>query len=88
MAMIDVVINGRKRLGASMDERPSIDLKGIVIAAEWAPDGDVTAVDIAGYDEKRYRIADDSRGRQLRRLVKRKVVSVERYRLPEFSYSL
>ena len=57
-----------------MDERPSIDLKGIVIAAEWAPDGDVTAVDIAGYDEKRYRIADDSRGRQLRRLVKRKVV--------------
>lgn len=57
-----------------MDERPSIDLKGIVIAAEWAPDGDVTAVDIAGYDEKRYRIADDSKGRQLRRLVKRKVV--------------
>ena len=57
-----------------MNEFALIDLKGIVIAAEWGPDGDVSAVDLAGYDEKRYRIANDPRGHQLHRLVKQSVV--------------
>lgn len=51
----------------------SINLKGIVIAAEWGPDGDVSAVDIAGYDEKRYRVANDPKGLQLRQLIKQTV---------------
>ena len=51
-----------------------IDIKGIVIAAEWGPDGNVSAVDLAGYDEKRYRIANDPRGHQLHGLVKHSVV--------------
>ena len=57
-----------------MDERPLIELKGIIIAAAWGPNGEVSEVDMAGYDEKRYRIADDSVGRQLVQLVKKAVV--------------
>ena len=56
-----------------MNKRVSIDLKGIVIAAAWGPTGEVSAVDIAGYDEKRYRIADDPIGRKLFQYVKKAV---------------
>jgi hypothetical protein len=48
-----------------MNQRTPIRLKGIVIAAAWRPDGTVDAVDIAGCDEKRYRVADSPIGRRL-----------------------
>jgi hypothetical protein len=57
-----------------MHKPTPIKLKGIVIAAAWNKNGDVSAVDIAGYDEKRYRVADDFLGRQLRRFVKERLI--------------
>ena len=48
-----------------MKNRIPIRLKGIVIAADWGSNGKVQAVDIAGCDEKRYRVADSPVGRQL-----------------------
>ncbi|BBO91370.1 hypothetical protein [Desulfosarcina ovata] len=51
-----------------------IQMKGIVIAAAWGEHGDITAVDIAGYDEKRYRVADDLVGRQLKQLIKERLI--------------
>lgn len=56
-----------------MGAPPLIDLKGIVIAAGWGPDGEVSSVDIAGYDEKRYRVADNPAGRQMFQLIKKAV---------------
>jgi hypothetical protein len=47
---------------------------GIVIAAAWTPQGDVTEVDIAGNDEKRYRVIADDIGGQLRAHIKKCVV--------------
>ena len=52
-----------------------IIVKGIVIASEWEQSGEVSAVDIAGYDEKRYRVADENMGPQLRTLVKKKIIA-------------
>ena len=57
-----------------MDARALISLRGIVIAAEWGPDGEVTAVDIAGYDENRYRVAKASIERQLCQLSNEAVI--------------
>ena len=51
-----------------------INLKGIVIAADWGPNGEVLTVDIAGYDEKRYRVSDDPKGRLLKEYIQAKVV--------------
>ena len=48
-----------------MKNRIPIRLKGIVIAADWGSNGKVQAVDIAGCDEKRYRVADNPLGRQM-----------------------
>ena len=57
-----------------MGKRTAVTIQGIVIAATWNQVGEITAVDIAGYDEKRYRIADDHMGRQLRVLNKKRIV--------------
>jgi hypothetical protein len=57
-----------------MKKLTPIQMKGIVIAAAWGRNGDVTAVDIAGYDEKRYRVADNLVGKQLKQLVKQRLV--------------
>ncbi|BBO84916.1 hypothetical protein DSCO28_54820 [Desulfosarcina ovata subsp. sediminis] len=51
-----------------------VQMKGIVIAAAWGENGDITAVDIAGYDEKRYRVADDLVGRQLKQWIKERLI--------------
>ena len=56
-----------------MDVGPLIEVKGIIIAAQWGADGAVTAVDIAGFDEKRYRVVNDRIGRQLHKRVKHSV---------------
>ncbi|WP_419662142.1 hypothetical protein Dvar_25850 [Desulfosarcina variabilis str. Montpellier] len=57
-----------------MEEKALIELKGIIIAAGWEPNGEVSALDIAGYDEKRYRIANDPVGCQLFQLIRKAVV--------------
>ena len=61
-------------LGGCMEEKSLIELKGIVIAAGWEQNGDVSAVDIAAYDETRYRIADDPIGCQLLQFIRKAVV--------------
>ena len=53
--------------------RNPISIRGLIIAAAWTQKGEVAAVDIAGYDEKRYRVADNHMGRQLRMHTKKKV---------------
>lgn len=50
----------------------TINIRGIVIASAWNQNGEISAVAIAGYDEIRYRIADDHLGAQLRALIKKK----------------
>lgn len=57
-----------------MKKQGPISIRGIVIAAAWTPRGDVTEIDIAGYDEKRYRVVDDPIGGQLREHIKKSVV--------------
>lgn len=57
-----------------MKTQSPISISGIVIAAAWTPNGDVTEVDIAGYDEKRYRVVDDHLGEQLRDHIKKRVI--------------
>lgn len=57
-----------------MKKQDPISINGIVVAAVWTPEGDVTEVDIAGYDEKRYRVVGDRIGGQLRDHVKKSVV--------------
>lgn len=58
-----------------MDKPNAITIQGIVIAAAWKPGGEIMAVDIAGFDEKRYRIANDDMGSQLRVLIKKRIVA-------------
>lgn len=57
-----------------MEEKALIELKGIVIAAGWEQNGEVSAVDIAGYDETRYRIANDPMGCKLFQFIRKAVV--------------
>lgn len=56
-----------------MGKRTAITIRGIVIAGAWNRVGEIMSVDIAGYDEKRYQIADDHMGRQLRALIKKRI---------------
>lgn len=57
-----------------MSTKKRIVIKGIVVAAAWGADGEIAAVDIAGYDERRYRVANDHKGQQLREWNKKTVV--------------
>jgi hypothetical protein len=57
-----------------MQKLTPIHLEGIVIAAAWEKNGAVSAVDIAAYDEKRYRVADNLVGQQLKQLVKERLI--------------
>ena len=56
-----------------MGIRIPISIQGLIIAAAWTQEGDVAAVDIAGYDEKRYRVFDDRLGKQLIEHIKKRV---------------
>ncbi len=49
-------------------------IKGIVVPGDWEPDGTVSAVDIVGYDEKKYRVAGDQIGLRLFELIKKPVI--------------
>jgi hypothetical protein len=57
-----------------MQQRTPVRLRGIAIAAAWENGGAVTAVDIAGYDEQRYRVVDDGTGKRLRRFIKERLI--------------
>jgi len=50
-------------------------IRGIVLAAEWGKNGLISAVDIAGYDEKTYRVMSDEIGSQLLACVKERVAA-------------
>jgi len=50
-------------------------IRGIVVPAAWRPGGLVAAVDVAGYDESRYRVVDDPMGKQLLGLLKKRVIA-------------
>ena len=65
---------GKKAKSYLMKKQVPSSIGGIVIAAAWTPQGNVTEVDIAGYDEKRYRVISDKIGVQLREHVKKSVV--------------
>lgn len=58
-----------------METTTKTTIRGIVLAADWKPNGEVTAVDIAGYDERKYRVIDDKTGMKLRALLKEKIVA-------------
>lgn len=49
-------------------------IRGIILASGWEKNGEISAVDIAGYDEKRYRVVNDAMGRQLHDHMRRQVV--------------
>ena len=57
-----------------MEKATEVTVKGIVIASRWGKDGIVTSVDIAGYDEQRYRVAEDLMGMRLRLFTKKTVI--------------
>ncbi|MGD8844211.1 MAG: hypothetical protein PVI54_01820 [Desulfobacteraceae bacterium] len=50
-------------------------IRGIILAAAWGENGAISAVDIAGYDEKTYRVVNDKMGKQLRACVKKRVAA-------------
>lgn len=62
-------------IGEMMETENLTTIRGIVLAAEWKKNGLISAVDIAGYDEKRYRVVSDEIGNQLRAWVKKRVVA-------------
>lgn len=66
------IIDGPNR--GEMKTQVPISISGIVIAAAWTPLGEVTEVDIAGFDEKRYRVINDQIGEQLRNHIKKTVI--------------
>lgn len=68
------VISAVPTTGDPMGKHRPITLTGIVIAAAWEQNGAVKAVDFAGYDEKRYRVANDPTGKRLRRRVQERLV--------------
>ena len=49
-------------------------IHGIVIPAAWNYKGDVIAVAIATYNEGKYLVEDDTKGRQLLTLLRKRVV--------------
>lgn len=51
-----------------------IRLRGIVIPAYWQPDGEVSAVRIACYDEQVYDITNNQMGHRLRPFVQKRVI--------------
>lgn len=58
-----------------MAEQNSTTIRGIILAAGWGKNGVISAVDIAGYDEKKYRVVNDAMGKKLQDHVKQPVVA-------------
>jgi hypothetical protein len=58
-----------------MAKRHPTTIRGIVLPAGWEKNGVISAVDIAGYDEKTYRVVNDQIGNQLMTCVKKRIVA-------------
>lgn len=58
-----------------MNNSSQVTVQGLVIAADWKQNGSVCKVDIAGYDEQKYRIADDQTGAKLLSLTQKRVIA-------------
>ena len=58
-----------------MSKAIEVTIQGLVIAARWGQNGTVSAVDIAGYDEQRYRVADDLMGERVRLFTHKRVIA-------------
>lgn len=63
-------------------------IRGIILAAGWGKNGGISAVDIAGNDEKRYRVVNDAMGRQLHAHVRQPVVAQGRVTMRENRLSI
>ena len=63
-------------------------IRGIILAAGWEKNGGISAVDIAGYDEKRYRVVNDAMGRQLHDHMRKQVVVQGRVTMRENRLSI
>lgn len=62
-------------IGGMMDKQNLTTIQGIILAAGWEKNGAISAVDIAGYDEKTYRVVNDEIGSQLRACIKKRVTA-------------
>lgn len=58
-----------------MGKQNRTTIRGIILAAGWERNGGISAIDIAGYDEKIYRVVDDKTGRLLRDHIKKRIIA-------------
>lgn len=58
-------------------------IRGIILAAGWGKNGGISAVDIAGYDEKTYRVVNDAMGKKLIDHIRQQVVAHGRVTMRE-----
>ena len=58
-----------------MNKKNQTTIRGIVIASCWRSNGSISALDIASFDEKLYRVVNDAMGNKLRAHVKQLVVA-------------
>lgn len=61
--------------GGMMVKQNLTTVRGIILASGWGRNGGISAVDIAGYDEKTYRVVNDEMGKQLRSCVQKRVTA-------------
>jgi hypothetical protein len=69
--------------GGMMAKQEPTTIRGIVLAAGWEKNGRISTVDIAGYDERTYRVVNDAIGKKLLDHVKRQVVALGRVTMRE-----
>lgn len=74
--------------GGMMAKQKPTTIRGIVLAAGWGKNGRISAVDIAGYDEKRYRVVNDAMGKKLLDHVRQQVVAHGRVTMRENRLSI
>jgi hypothetical protein len=58
-----------------MAKQEPTTVRGIVLAAGWGKNGRISVVDIAGYDERTYRVVNDAMGKKLLEHVRRQVLA-------------
>jgi hypothetical protein len=49
------------------------NIRGIILAAGWTKDGQISDLDIAGFDEKKYRVVNDEIGTQLQAYIHQRI---------------
>ena len=66
-----------------MAKQKPTTIQGIILAAGWGKNGGISAVNIAGYDEKTYRVVNNAMGKKLLDHVRRQVVAHGRVAMRE-----